>query len=135
MVSPNPNPFLYRLLLFPGAFILPVEFGLVYSLPFHLTFYCYLFILGCAGSLLLGSFPLVVTNRDSSLVAVNAFSLQWLLLLRSIGSSRWASVAVAPGLWSTGAVVVAHGLSYRVARGILMDGACVSCSGRQIPYR
>ena len=71
MVSQNPNPFLYCFLLFPGKFILPVEVGLISSLLFYLTYY-YLFIFGCAGSLLLVSFSLVM-NRDSSLVAVNGF--------------------------------------------------------------
>ena len=72
MVSQNPNPFLDCFLLFPGKFILPVEVGLISSLLFYLTYY-YFFIFGCAGSLLLVSFSLVVMNRDSSLVAVNGF--------------------------------------------------------------
>ena len=89
MVSQNPNPFLYCLLPFPGTFILPVEVGLIYSLPFHLTFYYYyyyyLFIFGCAGSLLLVSFSLVVMNRDSSLVAVNGF----LIAVASLVAEHW----------------------------------------------
>ena len=86
MVSQNPNPFLYCLLLFPGTFILPVEVGLIYSLPFHLTFYYYyLFIFGCAGSLLLVSFSLVVMNRDSSPVAVNGF----LVAVASLVAEHW----------------------------------------------
>ena len=73
---------------FPGTFILPVEVGLIYSLPFHLTFYYYyyyLFIFGCAGSLLLVSFSLVVMNRDSSLVAVNGF----LIAVASLVAEHW----------------------------------------------
>ena len=38
------------------------------------------------------------------------------------------SVTVAPGLWSTGSVVVAHGLSCSVAHGILPDQGSNPCS-------
>ena len=44
------------------------------------------------------------------------FSLWQLLFLRNMGSK--ASVVVAPGLQSTGSVVVAHGLSWLLACGI-----------------
>ena len=49
-------------------------------------------------------------------------SFQWLLLFPSMGSrAHRTSVAGAPGLWSTGSVVVAHGLSCSVACGIFLD--------------
>ena len=43
----------------------------------------------------------------SSLLCM-VFSLQWLVLLQSTGSTHMGSVAVAPGLWSAGSVVGAH---------------------------
>ena len=58
-----------------------------------------------------------------------AFSLQRLLLLWSVGPRApmlqwWQSMgsgAVAPSLWSTGSMVVFHGLSSSEAHGILLD--------------
>ena len=57
------------------------------------------------------------------------FPLQPSLLLQSTGSRRSASAAVAPGLWSTGSIVVAHGHSWCAAHGILLAQASnlVSC--------
>ena len=57
------------------------------------------------------------------------FSLQCLFLLQSIGSKvhrleqLWHvhSIAVAPGLYSTGSVVAAHGLSCSTAHRIFLD--------------
>ena len=54
------------------------------------------------------------------------FSLQWLLLLQSTGSSltgfssygTWPSVVVARGPWSAGSVVVVHWLSCSAACGM-----------------
>ena len=48
----------------------------------------------------------------------------------------WASGSVAPGLWSTGSVVVACGLSRSTAGGVFpdQDGAHVSQVDRQILY-
>ena len=55
------------------------------------------------------------------------FSLQWLLLLQSMGSRRAGSVVVALGLQSTGSVVVVHGLSCSAACGILPDQGSNPC--------
>ena len=49
---------------------------------------------------------LVVASGGYSSLRCTGFSLQWLLLLRSMGSR-----AQAQQLWLTGSVVVAHGLS------------------------
>ena len=95
----------------------------VITLAIFLIDFIYLFIylsIGCVGS--------SVAVRGLSLVA-EGFSLQWLLLLRSIGSRRAgfsscgtrASVVVARGLQSAGSVVVAHGLRCSMACGIFPD--------------
>ena len=39
----------------------------------------------------------------------------------------WASVVGAPGLWSTGSIVVAHGLSCSEACGIFLDQESTPC--------
>ena len=47
------------------------------------------------------------------------------------------SVAVAPGPWSTGSIVVVRGLSYSTACGSLPESGiepCVSCTGRRILF-
>ena len=72
------------------------------------------FIFGCAGSLLLG-FSLVVVSGSYSSLCCAGFSLQWLLLLQSMGSRLAASV------------VVAHGLSYSMACGIFLDQGSNPC--------
>ena len=51
-----------------------------------------------------------VSRGDSSLWCVG-FSLWWLLLLWSMDLRHVGSVVVAQRLWSTGSVVVVHGLS------------------------
>ena len=48
----------------------------------------YLFIFGCLGSSLLRRLSLVVVSRGYSSLWREGFSLQWLLLLRSMGSRR-----------------------------------------------
>ena len=76
---------------------------------------------GCAG------FSLVVESGGHFLLQCLGFSLQWLLSLQSTDSGArelqdlWpvGSVAVVPRLWSTGSVVVAHGLSCSAACGNL----------------
>ena len=80
-----------------------------------------------------GLFLAVASGAYSSLQCAG-FSLRWLLLLRSTGSRRAGSVVVACRLWSTGSVVVAHGLSCSAACGILLDqGSNLSpCIGRRI---
>ena len=69
-------------------------------------------------------------SRLSPVVASGGYSsLWWLLLLQSTGSrvheppQLWhvSSVVAAPRLWSTGSIVVVHGLSCSTACGILLD--------------
>ena len=63
------------------------------------------------------------------------FSSWWLFLLQSVGcrvlGPQWlwhmGSVAAAPGLWSTGSTVVAHGLSCSTACGIFLDWRSNQC--------
>ena len=65
------------------------------------------------------------------------FSLQWLLLLQSLGSRMHGlQGVVAPRLQSTGPIVVAHGLSRSAALGIFPDQGLnqVSCLGRRVLY-
>ena len=88
-----------------------------------LLLYIHLFVFVCAGSsLLCGLFP----SFSFRLGADEGFSLWWLLSL-STGSraqgfgSCVGSVAVAPGLESTGSVVVARGLSCSTACGVIPD--------------
>ena len=70
--------------------------------------FIYLFIFGCVGSLLLRGLSLVAASRGYSSLWCAGFSLQWLLLLRSLGSRRVGfSSCVSRALES---VVVAHGL-------------------------
>ena len=85
---------------------------------------------------------LAVESRGYSSLRCAGFSLQWLLLLWSTGSRRagfsncgsWASVVVVRGLWSTGSVVVVHGLSCSAACGIFQDQGSNPCPriGRKI---
>ena len=89
------------------------------------------FVFGCNGSLFLcGFFSGCSEQRLLLQLHCSGFSLQWLLLLQSTGSRAcrlqqlWhvGSVVVAPGLQSSGSVVVAHGLScYIVACEIFPD--------------
>ena len=84
----------------------------------------YLF-LGVPGLCCCVGFSLVVPSGDDSLVTVG-FSLWWLAAemdSRPSGSSScstWARCC-APGLWSTGSVVVVHGFSCSETRGIVPD--------------
>ena len=78
---------------------------------------------------------LVAVSGGYSLLWCTGFSLRWLLLLRSMGSRRTgfsscgarASVVVTRGLWSTGSVVAAHGISCSVACGIFPDQSSNPC--------
>ena len=63
-----------------------------------------------------------------SLVQCTYFLLQWLLLLRSMGSSVQASIVVAHGLQSLGSVVVAQRLSCSTPCGNLLDQGLNLCS-------
>ena len=84
---------------------------------FHLFFFflIYFFIFGCTGSSLLHSGFLVVEPGGYSSLWCAGFSLQWLLLLRSMGSRH------------RGSLVVAHALSYPEACGILLDQGSNPC--------
>ena len=80
--------------------------------------FIYLLIFGCAGSSLLCGFSLVAVSRG--------YSSFWCTASRGDGFS-WptlglpVSIVVAPGLESTGSVVVMYGPSCSMARGILPD--------------
>ena len=65
---------------------------------------CWVFIAACR-------FSLIVATEGYSLLRCAGFSLQWLLLLRSTGSRRWASVVVAHGLSSCGLQALERRLS------------------------
>ena len=61
--------------------------------------YLVYFIFVCTGSLLLHpGFSLVAASRGYSLLRCTGFSLQWLLLLQSMGSRHAGLVVVARGL-------------------------------------
>ena len=69
-----------------------------------------IFIFGCTGGLLLRTgFSLLEVSRGYSSLWCTGFSLQWLLLLRGMGSRH------------AGSVVVARGLSCFAACGIFLD--------------
>ena len=78
---------------------------------------------------------LVVASRGYSLLQCTGFSLQWPLLLQSMGSKHagfsscgtWVSVVVAHGLQSAGSVVVVHGSNCSKACGILPDQGSNPC--------
>ena len=98
--------------LFSKKYCLTQEFFFFFC--FALKFY--LFIFGCAGSLLLFQLWCV------------GFSLQWLFFLRSTGSrALQAPVAATPGLQSTGSIVVAHRLRCSSACRIFLDQGSNSC--------
>ena len=50
------------------------------------------------------------------------FSLKWLFLLQRVGL-----IVAVPGLYSTGSIVAAHGLSWSSARGIFPDEGSNPC--------
>ena len=80
------------------------------------------------------AFSLVAVSRVYSSFQCTGFSLRWLLLLWVTGSRVQVSVVVAcglivviPGLYSTGSVVVVHGLSCSAACGIFLDQGLNLC--------
>ena len=82
-----------------------------------------LFIFGCVGSSLLrAGFSLVAVSRGYSSLWCTGFSLQWLLLLRSMGSR-----AQAQQLWPSGLVALRH-----VGSSQTRDRTRVPCTGRWI---
>ena len=77
------------------------------------------FILGYAGSSLPHSFFSSFSEQGLLQLWGIGFSLRWILLLRSTASRALrASVVAAPGLCSTGSVVVVHRLSCSSACGV-----------------
>ena len=87
--------------------------------------FLYFFLSGCSGSSFL--------HAGFLLLQCAGFSLQWLLLQRT-GSRYTDSMVMAPGLWGTGSVVVAHGLSCprHVGSSQTRDRTChVPCIGMQ----
>ena len=73
------------------------------------------------------------SSSSCSLFRSLGFSLQWLLLLWSKALGPQASVVIAPGPWSAGSVVVAHGLSCPTPSGIpSRHGTHVPSIGRQL---
>ena len=93
-----------------------------------LKFLSYLFIFGCAGSLLLCvGFSLVVVSRDCSPLRYTGFSFDAVSRCRAWDRGAWASVVLAHSLNScscqapaTGSAVVAPRLTCSVARRIFL---------------
>lgn len=103
-------------------------------LSYSFILFIYFFIFGWAGS------SLAVASRGDSLVAVYSFLIAVASLVEKLlehgPSGARASAAVAPGLESTGSVVVVCGPSCSLARGILPDqglNLCLLCC-KQILY-
>ena len=83
---------------------------------FFLILFIYFFIYGCVGSsFTVRGLSLVAASRGHSSSRCAGLSLSWPLLLRSTGSRR------------AGSVVVAHGPSCSVARGIFPDQGSNPC--------
>ena len=83
---------------------------------------CSLFICDGAGtSLLLRLFSSCGQRGLTLQLQGVGFFLWWLLLLGAWTLECAGSVVTVPGLWSTGPVVVAHGLSCSMACGIFLD--------------
>ena len=82
------------------------------------------FFFGCVGPSLLRGLSLVVDSGGYSSLWCTAFSLRWLLLLRSMDTrcAGFSSCCTrAKQLWHGGSIVVAHGLSCSAAWGIFPD--------------
>ena len=88
---------------------------------------CWVFVAAC------GRLSLVAASEGYSSLRCTGFSLRWLLLLRSTGSSTRASVVVACRLSSCGVQALEHrlsscgGLSCSTACGILPDQGSNPC--------
>ena len=86
-------------------------------------------VLAALGLRCAGRAPVAVRGLRST---GRAGALWWLLLSRSTGSWRPASVLAAPGFWSTGSVVVANLVApQRLGPSRMRDGAHVSRPGRR----
>ena len=88
----------------------------------------YFFICGCAESLLLWGFSLVIASGGSSWLGCAGFSLLWGFSCAAyvLGCTR-ASVTVTPGPQSTGSVVVALRLSCSAAHGFFLGHGLKLC--------
>ena len=85
--------------------------------------FIYLFIFGCVWVFVAArGLSLVMVSGGYFSLQCTGFSLQWLLLLWSMGS-----VVAACGLYSAGSVVVVHRLSCSVAYGIFPDQGSNTC--------
>ena len=109
---------------------------LTFKRKLFIYLFIYLFIIGCARSFVaVCGLSLVVVSGGCSSLRCLRFSLQWLLLLQSIGSR-------VRGLSSCGSRALEHKLSSFGAWGLVAprhmesfwtrDGTCVPCLGRQI---
>ena len=96
----------------------------------------YLFIFGCAGSLLLCGLPRVVASGAYSGCSVQASRCDGFSHCRTELLGMWPSVVAAPGLYSAGIIVGVHGLSCSPVLGSsrTRDQTGVSCIGRQTLY-
>ena len=97
---------------------------------FFSSFCFYLFIVGCAGSLLVHRFSLVLASRGYSLVGVRASHCSGFSCCRAWALCGQTSIAVVCGLSSCDSwslehklTIVAHGLSCSAACGIFRDWA------------
>ena len=90
-------------------------------------FYLIFFFVCIWSSLLHTGFSLVAASGGYSSLWCTGFSLCWLLLLGAQALAAQASVVVACGLYSTGSVVVTHGLSCSAACGIFPDQGSNPC--------
>ena len=82
-------------------------------------------------------FSLVAVNGGYSLVAVPGLLITLASLVKEHGlQGAQASAVVAPGLQSTGSVVVVHGLScpWHVESSRIRDRNHLSCAGRWVLY-
>ena len=88
----------------------------------------YLFIiLGCAGSSLLCRLFCSCGEQELLFFAVRRLLTVVIFLVERWLWGTWASGAAVPGLWGTGSVVAAHGLSCSMACGILLDQGWNPC--------
>ena len=106
-----------------------------FQVAFCITLFICVCISGCAVSSLLCGL-LSSCGKQGLLSGCNVgFSSQWLLLLQSKGSrscglqqlQRVGSAVVAPGLRSTGSIVLVHGLSCSAACGIFLGQGSNLC--------
>ena len=93
---------------------------------FNINFFFFNLLWAVLGLCCWMGFPLVVVRAGHSSCGVS-FSLQWLLLLWSMGFSTWAAEVEVHGLWGAGSVVVAHRLSCSMACRIFLDWGLNLC--------